>query len=248
MSFNRSIHLSLHIHKTPDVMAERAAHLLVELCEQAIAERGIFNLAISGGTTPIPLFNLLASPDWAERLPWEKIALYWVDERCIPSDAPDSNYGMARRTLLSKVPASRFYRMRGDMDPVKAAYAYEELLHEHFDLMPGQRPRFDCVLLGMGEDGHTASLFPNEPGLEETERLVIDQYIRSRGMDRLTLTLPVLNNARHCLFLVSGAEKHEILQQVLNPLAPKVYPAQFVRPPLGDLVWIIDEAAATGKA
>lgn len=231
-------------------MAERAAHLLAELCEQAIAERGIFTMAISGGDTPVPLFNLLASPDWAERLPWEKIALYWVDERCVAPDHPRSNYGVARRTLLSEVPATRFYRMRGELNPEEAARAYEELLREHFSLAPGEFPRFDCVLLGMGEDGHTASLFPNEPVLDETKHLVVDQYVRSIKTDRLSLTLPVINHARHCLFLVSGAEKHPMLTKVLNLLEPPshAFPAQLVRPPLGELVWIIDEAAATGNA
>lgn len=244
---SRSIHLSLHIHKDPSAMAERAAHLLAELCEQAIAERGIFNIALSGGSTPVPLFRLISSPDWAERLPWEKIAVYWVDERCVGPENPQSNYGVARRDLLSHVQATRFYRMKGELDPVDAARAYEDLLRDHFRLLPGEFPRFDCVLLGMGSDGHTASLFPGEPGLYEGDRLVVDQYVRSLKTDRLTMTLPVLNNARYCMFLVSGAEKHEVLSRALNLLAEPSLPAQLVRPPLGELVWIVDEAAALGK-
>lgn len=243
---SRSIHLSLHIHKNPAAMAERAAHLLADCCEQAIAERGVFNLALSGGSTPIPLFRLLSSSDWAERLPWEKIAVYWVDERCVGPEHPQSNYGVARRELLGNVPATRFYRMKGEADPVDAALAYEKLLRDHFNLGPGEFPRFDCVILGMGDDGHTASLFPGEPGLQECERLVIDQYVRRLKTDRLTLTLPVLNNARCCLFLVTGEEKHDVLSKALNLLSEPSLPAHFVRPPSGDLVWIVDDAAARG--
>ncbi len=246
MSFSRSIHLALHIHKDPSAMAERAAHHLAELCEEAIAQRGVFTLALSGGTTPLPLFRLLAGSDWAERLPWDKIILYWGDERCVGPDDPQSNYGMARRELISHVPITWYYRMKGEDDPVKAAMAYEDLLKEHFRLAPGEFPRFDCILLGLGDDGHIASLFPGEQGLEEKERIVVDQYVRSKGTDRLTLTLPTLNNARCCLFMVSGKEKHEVLSRSLDLLAEPVLPAQLVRPRLGELLWIVDEAAARG--
>lgn len=245
-SLSRSIHLALHIHKDPAAMAERAAHHLAELCEEAIAQRGVFTLALSGGATPLPLFRLLSGSDWAERLPWEKIILYWGDERCVGPDDPQSNYGMTRKELLANVPITWYYRMKGEDDPVRAAMAYEALLKEHFRLAPGEFPKFDCILLGLGEDGHTASLFPGEQGIEEKERIVIDQYVRSRGADRLTLTLPVLNNARCCLFMVSGKEKHRVLSRALNLLAEPELPAQFVRPRLGELLWIVDEGAALG--
>ena len=167
MSRSRSIHLTLHIHKDPAAMAERAAHYLAACCEEAISQRGVFTLALSGGKTPLPLFRLLAGADWAERLPWEKIVLYWGDERCVGPDDPGSNYGMARSELLSHVPVTWYYRMKGEDDPVHAALAYENMLKEHFRLAPGEFPRFDCILLGLGEDGHTASLFPGEQGIEE---------------------------------------------------------------------------------
>ncbi len=243
---SRSIHLAVHVHKDPSAMAERAAHHIAECCEQAIEDHGIFNLAISGGQTPLPLFRLLACEDWAHRLPWEKIIVYWVDERCVDPSHPDSNYGMARRELLSHVPITWYYRMKGEIDPVQAASAYEHLLQEHFRLSPGELPRFDLVLLGLGDDGHVASLFPNEQALQEEERIVIDQYVRSKHTDRLTLTLPVINNAKSCLFLVSGADKHDALSHALNLLDEPKYPAQFIRPK-GDLIWIVDEAAALGK-
>ncbi len=243
---SRSIHLTLHIHKDPAAMAERAAHLIAEHCEQAVAERGGFSLALSGGLSPIPLFRLLAGADWAERLPWEKIAIYWVDERCVGPDHPESNYGMARRELLSHVQATHYYRMKGEDLPERAAQTYEDMLREHFKVGPGEIPRFDFILLGMGDDGHTGSLFSGSPGLRERKRLVIDQYVPERKADRLTLTLPVLNNARCCLFLVNGGEKHAVLAKALNLLDEPSLPAQMVRPGFGDLIWIVDEAAALG--
>jgi 6-phosphogluconolactonase len=245
-SRSRSIHLTLHIHKDAAAMAERAAHLFAMHCEEAVAERGLFAVALSGGHTPIPLFRLLAGRDWAERLPWEKIHIYWVDERCVGPAHTDSNYGMARRELPSHVPATRYYRMKGEEAPERAAQIYENLLREHFRLEPGEFPKLDFILLGMGGDGHTGSLFSGSPGLSEKKRLVIDQYVPERKADRLTLTLPVLNNARCCLFLVNGEEKHEVLATALNLLAAPSLPAQMVRPGFGDLIWIVDEQAALG--
>ena len=245
-SRSRSIHLTLHIHKDAAAMAERAAHLFAGYCEEAIAERGLFTVALSGGVTPIPLFRLLAGRDWAESLPWEKIHIYWVDERCVGPEHADSNYGMARRELLSQVPATRYYRMKGEDAPERAAQSYEDLLREHFRLGPGELPKFDFILLGMGGDGHTGSLFSDSPGLREKKRLVIDQYVPERKADRLTLTLPVLNNARCCLFLVNGGEKHAVLARALDLLAAPSLPAQMVRPVSGDLIWIVDEQAALG--
>lgn len=242
---SRSIHLSVHIHKDPAAMAERAAHIIADQCEQAVAERGVFTMALSGGHTPIPLFRLLSGPDWAERLPWDNIAIYWVDERCVGPEHPDSNYGMARRELLSHVPATHFYRMKGEGNPVQAALDYEALLRDHFKT-PTELPRFDFILLGMGEDGHTGSIFPGSPALAEKKRLVIDQYVPERKADRLTLTLPVLNNARCCMFIITGSEKHPMLQKALDLLAPPTLPAQMVRPTFGDLIWVVDEAAAKG--
>jgi len=246
MNRSRSIHLTLHIHKDAAAMAERAAHLFAGYCEEAIAERGVFTVALSGGHSPIPLFRLLAGRDWAERLPWGKIYIYWVDERCVGPEHAYSNYGMARRELLSQVPATHYYRMKGEEPAERAALLYEDLLRDHFKLAPGEIPKFDFVLLGMGHDGHTGSLFAGSPGLREKKRLVLDQYVPERKADRLTLTLQVLNNARCCLFLVNGADKHEVLAKALDLLATPGLPAQMVRPSFGDLIWIVDEQAALG--
>ena len=243
---SRSIHLTVHIHKDPAAMAERAAHILAAACEEAIADRGVFHIALSGGQTPTPLFRLLAGKDWADRLPWDKMIFYWVDERCVGPDHPDSNYGLARRELLSMVPATHFFRMRGEEDPVEAAVKYEQQIRAEFNLGQHELPRFDFMLLGMGEDGHTGSIFPNSPALAERKRLVIDQYVPERKADRLTLTLPVINNARCCIFLASGKEKNHILSTALNLMAAPVLPAQMVRPHNGKLCWIIDSHAYQG--
>ncbi len=228
-------------------MAERAAHILAAACEEAIEERGVFRIALSGGVTPIPLFRLLAAHDWADRLPWDKMCFFFVDERCVDPEHPDSNYGLARRELLSKVPATHFYRMRGESDPVAAAAKYEEQIRQEFGISGNALPRFDFIILGMGEDGHTGSIFPNSPAMAERKRLVIDQYVPERKADRITMTLPVINNARCCLFLVTGKEKHAVLSKALNLLDAPTLPAQLVHPTVGDLIWIVDEAAATGQ-
>ncbi len=244
---HRSIHLSLHIHKDPDAMAERAAHIIAAACEDAVAERGCFRIAVSGGRTPVPLFRLLSRADWAEALPWDKISLFWADERCVPFDDPRSNYGMTRRELLAHVPCTQYYRMRGDLDPEQAALDYEALLRKEFSLKEDEVPRFDMIVLGMGKDGHTASLFPNSPALYAANRLVIDQYVPARKADRLTMTLPVFNNARCCMFLVTGKEKHGVLSRALNLLDQPELPAQFVHPNVGDLIWVVDKGAASGQ-
>ena len=147
---SRSIHLSVHIHKDPAAMAERAAHILAAACEEAVAERGVFRIALSGGQTPIPLFRLLAASDWADRLPWDKMNFFWVDERCVGPDHPDSNYGLARRELLSHVPATHFYRMRGDIDPVEAAVKYEQQIRIVKEVMHSRKVNPDIHSLVKG--------------------------------------------------------------------------------------------------
>lgn len=245
---SRSIHLSLHIHKDPEAMAERAAHIFTAACDEAVGERGLFRIALSGGKTPLPFFRLLSRPDWARRIPWDKTVIYWVDERRVGPEDPASNYGMIRRELLPHVPAAFYNRMRGDEEAELAAAKYERQLREDFNLGPDGIPRFDFMLLGMGADGHTASIFPNSPLLSEKRRLVSDVYVPELKADRITLTLPVINNSRLCLFMASGAEKHETLAKVLDLLAEPELPAQMVRPAAGDLIWIVDEAAARGGA
>lgn len=241
-------HLSLYITPDPDAMARQAAELIIERCAAAVAAHDAFTIALSGGSTPVPLFRLLAGQEYADRIPWNKVSVYWVDERCVHPDHEQSNYRVARDELLHKVDATKFYRMKGEAQPEIAAQAYEELLRRQFGLSAGELPRFDCVLLGTGADGHTASLFPHSTGLEEREKLVIDQYVPSLHSTRLTLTLPVINNARDVIVMASGHAKHPVLAKALNLLEPRLLPIQHIAPAAGRLSWVIDQAAAQPAA
>jgi len=226
-------------------MAEEAAGIIAAQCAEAIAKRGLFNIALSGGKTPVPLFSLLAQPKWAKAINWSKTVVYWADERCVSRESEESNYRLARAEMLSHVEATRLYRMKGEDIPENAAKAYATLLGDHFCLIPGEFPRFDCILLGVGTDGRTASLYPGDPALMDEEHLVLDVYPKGKT-SRLTLTLPVLNNARCCIVLASGKAKNHILSTALNLMAAPVLPAQMVRPHNGKLCWIIDNNAYQG--
>ena len=239
-------HLSLYVTPDKAAMAETAAGIIAAQAKEAYERNGQFNIAISGGKTPLPLFHLLASPAKAGLVDWSRTVVYWVDERCVSPEDPESNYRAARQELLSRVDATRFYRMKGEDRPQDAAAAYEKLLRDHFSLLPGEPPRFDCVLLGVGNDGHTGSLFPGDPALKAEDALVADVYAPHLPTPRLTLTLPVLNNARCCIFLASGREKNHVLSTALNLMAAPMLPAQMVRPHDGRLCWIIDEQAYQG--
>jgi len=227
-------------------MAEKSAEILLKRCQQAIAERGMCSVCLSGGNTPVPLYRLLSTPAWLDRLPWEKIAFYWVAEHHVPPDDEASIYGVARRELLHLSPSTRFYRIRGELPPEEAARTYEKLLVDHFGLNEGEYPVFDVILLGLSPVGHTASLHAGGVALTEKKRLVVDEYLPEIKEDRISLTLPVFNNARACLCMVSGKEKHPVLARVLNLLAPPALPAQCIRPHSGELLWVVDEAAAQG--
>ena len=239
-------HLSLYVTADEEAMAHEAATIIAGQCSEAIAKRGVFSIALSGGKTPIPLYRLLSTPQWAKALDWSKTVVYWADERCVPPESEDSNYRLARTELLSHVEATRFYRMKGEDMPQAAAEAYSKLLADHFCLIPGEFPRFDCILLGVGTDGHTASLFSGDPALMDRDNLVADVYNPKQKTPRLTLTLPVLNNARCCIFLASGRVKNHVLSTALNLMAAPVLPAQMVRPHNGKLCWIIDNTAYQG--
>ncbi|HYL79732.1 MAG TPA: 6-phosphogluconolactonase, partial [Candidatus Acidoferrum sp.] len=212
-----------------------------------------FTVALSGGSTPKALFRLLAGEgdgSFRGRVPWNRAQVFWGDERHVPPDHPDSNYRMTYDTLLSRVPVppENIHRIRTeDPDADKVAESYERTLRSVFRLAEGQLPRFDLVLLGMGPDGHTASLFPGTPALHERKRLVVGQWVEKLQTHRITLTPPVLNNAALVVFLVSGAEKAETLRAVLlGEYQPERFPAQLVRPTGGRLLWLVDRAAARG--
>lgn len=229
-------------------VAAVAAERLAEAAQGAIAERGRFTVALSGGSTPRALFELLAEPAWLDRLSWEQFHVYWVDERCVPPSDPQSNYGVAQDLLLSKVPipAAQVYRMRGEDDPESAARAYEAIVRETLPASPDGWPRLDLILLGIGPDGHTASLFPGSPYLGERERAVVAPYVEKLRMSRVTLTPPVLNAGRAVIFLAAGADKAGPLKGVLEQPdgPPAELPARVVHPHPGTLTWLVDQAAA----
>jgi 6-phosphogluconolactonase len=208
-----------------------------------------FAMVLSGGSTPATLYTLLADKvSFPNRLPWEILHFFWGDERHVAPDHPQSNYHMAYSILLSKapVPVNNIHRMRAEQsDAGKVAEEYERELQSFFQLKIGQIPRFDCILLGMGTDGHTASLFPGTFALRENRRLVVANWVEQFQAYRFTLTVPVLNNAGLVIFLVSGEEKAETLQEVLEgDYRPDRFPAQLIRPVHGKLIWIVDRAAA----
>lgn len=223
-----------------------AAERIVSCASAAIAARGRFSWVLSGGNTPQRLYMLLATADYASRIDWARVHFFWGDERCVPPDHPDSNYRMARESLFDvvKPPAENVHRMHGERDPAEAADAYAAVLREFFGLPGGVAPHFDLILLGMGDDGHTASLFPGSAALLEEERWVVANWVEKFGTWRLTFTLPVLNAARRVAFLVAGADKAERLAQVFSgepALAP--LPAQRVRPASGEAEWFVDTPA-----
>jgi 6-phosphogluconolactonase len=233
---------------TPQELFEAAAEEVVRAATDAVAQRGRFTIALSGGSTPKSLFNLLAT-NARTVLPWDRMFFFWGDERHVPPTDPDSNYKMAEETMLSKIPvaAGNVFRIAAENpDAAAAAEAYEKTLQKFFALESGKFPRFDLILLGMGPDGHTASLFPGSAGLQEKSRLVIANWVDKFKTHRLTFTLPVLNAAACVAFLVSGTDKAPALHEVLESNAPgDQYPAKLVHPTDGKLVWLLDRAAAS---
>jgi len=229
-------------------LAAYAAERLIQLAAAAIRSSGRFCVALSGGSTPRQMYTLLAQAERREQIDWSRLHIFWGDERCVPPDHPDSNYRMARQALLNQlpIPIRNIHRMPGELEPEVAARRYEAELRAAF---PGQSlPRFDLALLGLGDDGHTASLFPGSLALAETERWTVAVPHTAPPpplVSRLSLTLPALNAAANLFFLVSGAGKAAILGRVLQPIhACQPLPAQLVRPANGCLTWLVDEAAA----
>ena len=226
----------------------QAAHLILESCVAAVSERGRFSIALSGGGTPRKLFSLLAESYSRDRMAWDRWHVFWGDERCVPPDHEDSNYRMANELLLSKVPvpAPQIHRIRGEMEsPQDAARAYEQELRLFF--RNDSYPAFDVALQGVGDDGHTASLFPGASVLNEAERWVA--AVNHSGVkvpDRVTLTLPVLNAARRILVLCAGESKAAIVHNIFQGNGPARYPVQRLQPSGGgELIWLLDKAAAS---
>lgn len=242
------------IQKKPDYLmvvpdAVRLNRAAVEeistAADATIRDHGRFTLVLSGGNTPAPVYAL-----WAEErkttLPWEKVYIFFGDERHVPPDHPESNYRMAHDSLLSRVPIpqSNVFRVKAENPAERAAEDYEAAIRGFFRLQKGEWPRFDLILLGMGDDGHTASLFPGTPALGETSRLVVANPVVKFQTERITMTLPVLNHAAEVLFMVAGETKAPVMAEIFRNHAHDLYPSQRVHPENGRLLWIADQAAA----
>ena len=220
----------IEIFANAQELARGAAEYFVARSVEAVAQKGFFTVALSGGSTPKALYQLLVDLD----VPWSRTHFFWSDERHVPPDHPDSNYRMTYEAMLSHVPVpeSNVHRIHGENpDAAEAAREYEK-----------EVPQLDLILLGLGPDGHTASIFPGSEVLHETVRLVAAPWVEKFNSYRITMTLPLLNNGASVLFLVSGAEKAEIVKEVIE--GPKKYPAQFVQPTHGQLLWMLDKDAA----
>ncbi len=237
----------IRIHPDLAALSTAAAELMIQAASQAIETRDRFSLCLSGGNTPRALYTLLSQPGYRQRIDWQKVDIFWGDERCVPPDHPDSDYGMAYHALLSHLAKGAqpvIYRLEGELDPQTAADRYESILHTYF----GARPEtsFDLLLLGMGEDGHTASLFPGTLPIQETERWVCAHFVPKLATNRLTLTPPILNLARRVIFLAAGQNKATVLKDVLfGQQDPDLLPSQSIQPHSGDLIWLIDKEAAS---
>ncbi len=245
----KSVVVTYLVWPTVAELALASARNIAERVRGAVARRGVARVAISGGSTPQAAFKLLADPahPFANTIPWDKLQLFWVDERCVPPEHPDSNYGVCKRLLLDHVaiPAANVHRMEGELDPEQAASRYESVLRNTLKLEGAEAPAFDLLLLGMGDDGHTASLFPHTEALTEFGRLCIANHVPQKGTWRLTLTSPVINQAVEVVFEIGGTAKTAIVAEVFTgPRDPERLPSQMIRPGNGRLLVQLDELAA----
>ncbi len=235
---------SLRIFETLDALLAAAREEVVARAQKALRARRRFTLSLSGGSTPRRLYESLVGAE----IDWARTQVFFGDERCVPPEHADSNYRMAREALLSKIaiPEKNVHRIRTeDADPERVAKAYEQELQAFFKLRPGELPTFDLVLMGMGPDGHTASLFPGTTALSEEVRLAVAPFVEKLGSWRVTLSAPVFNHARTALFLVAGEDKAAALQGVLEGEHPaEEFPARLIKPTAGELLWWVDKAAA----
>ena len=233
------------IKDTPEALSTFAAGLLCSRAKQANETRGQFSLAVSGGSTPRPMHRLLAKSPFFQEIPWHKSHIFWVDERCVPHTNPNSNYGAARKDFIDRVfkAGAKIHPMPVHMDPAKAAACYEKEIREFFKTHSGSIPRLDLIVLGMGTDGHTASLLPGQSVLFEKKRLISAVKGGEPNLQRLTMTYPLLNQAKEVVFLVSGEKKGHILKRILEK-KDTTMPASGVAPESGKLTWLLDGKAA----
>ncbi|HVB65085.1 MAG TPA: 6-phosphogluconolactonase [Nitrolancea sp.] len=240
--------LEIIVSATPDDLAAEAANQFVTTIARRQRQSGLARVALSGGSTPRALFKLLAADNCISKIDWQAVDVFWGDERTVSPDHPDSNYRMSYETLLSKVPVAeqRIHRMRGEIDPSVAAAEYEDILRQVFRLTSADAlPQFDLILLGLGADGHTASLFPHTAALAVRDRLVVDNPVPQQQTTRLTLTAPVLLDAANVFFLVAGADKAPAVHRAIEgDWNPEETPSQLLRQARGKVTWMLDSAAA----
>ena len=235
-----------------DALAREAAEEFARRAAAAAASRGRFTVALSGGSTPRRLYAMLSDPaaPFCNAISWSRVHLFWSDERHVPPDDPQSNYRMARETLISRVPipAENVHRIEAELpDAAEAAARYDDEIARFFALSPGEFPRFDLMLLGIGPEGHTASLFPGTKALEIRDRRVVENRVPTLNAFRITMTIPVFTRAAAVQFLISGEDKAPILRMIFDPDGPAdALPCQLIRPESGDLIWLVDRAAAAG--
>ena len=239
----------IRIQNNNQALAEAAAEFILEMGRETVRAKGRFFLALSGGTTPGTLYRVLASPAFINRFDWSRATFFFSDERCVAPNDPRSNYVLANNTLFAplKISPAQVYRMAGESrDPQAAAHEYEQQLRRATNTSPSTRPTLDLVLLGLGEDGHTASLFPGSPALQDNQSLIAVTQSPKDPPTRLTMTLGAINRASVILFLVTGAGKAGIVRAILDPKteAERQLPASLVAPEEGRLIWLLDRAAA----
>jgi 6-phosphogluconolactonase len=251
-------HSQIRVYRDPEELALKAARLFARMADQYVVGCGRFTVVLSGGSTPKAMFSVLAAEPFLDTVPWSSIYFFWGDERCVAPDHQDSNYRMANEALLSKVPVppENIFRIPAELpEPERAAEEYTRSLAQFFLAGPGANrtgtaplsnlPRFDLVFLGMGPDGHTASLFPHTSALQAGEQIAVANYVEKFKAYRITLTASTINNARNVTFLAAGDDKAETLRNVLGgSYQPDLYPSQLIRPRNGTLLWMVDEAAA----
>lgn len=242
---NSRLKAEVRIFPDRKALSQAAADMFRSLADKAVSDRGRFTAALSGGDTPKQLYALLAEKPYCDQIAWERVHLFWVDERCVPPEHVDSNFRLAHELLFSRIaiPAKNVHRIRGERGAERAAAAYEQDLKTFF----GQDgyPAMDLVILGIGEDGHTASLFPGSPQVSEHDRLAVPVFPGTQKEDRVTLTLSVLNHSKQVLLIASGKTKQSVIRSILSDGNPDGLPAGLVHPATGTCTWFLDQDAAS---
>lgn len=243
--------LEINVSNNQEEIFTKSADIFVALASESIALRGQFTVALSGGSTPKGMYSLLASDSYKDKVDWSKVQMFWGDERSVPPDNDQSNYRMANEAMISKlpIPAENIHRMKAESEDIElAAKDYESVIKRVLGNADGEQPIFDLILLGMGDDGHTASLFPGTKALAESQRIVVVNWVEKFKTNRMTFTAPAINNARNVVFMAAGANKYQPLKEILSgERNPDLYPSQLIKPTDGKLVWLVDNAATGGE-